>query len=78
MCIRDRDDPGLFLFYCLRGPWPGHMLLLPEMCIRDRYNTLKDWGMQMLVGTVTSTPCTAVVEESHADNMLSLIHIFPH
>ena len=23
----------------------------------------------MLVGTVTSTPCVAVVEESHADNM---------
>ena len=26
----------------------------------NAYNTLKDWGMQMLVGTVTSTPCTAV------------------
>ena len=25
--------------------------------------------MQMLVGTVTSTPCVAVVEETHADNM---------
>ena len=35
----------------------------------NAYNTLKDWGMQMLVGTVTSTPCTAVVEETHADNM---------
>lgn len=35
----------------------------------NAYNTLKDWGMQMLVGTVTSTPCVAVVEESHADNM---------
>ena len=35
-------------------------------------NTLKDWGMQMLVGTVTSTPCTAVVEESHKDNMYQL------
>ena len=38
----------------------------------NAYNTLKDWGMQMLVGTVTSTPCTAVVEESHADNMFQL------
>lgn len=35
----------------------------------NAYNTLKDWGMQMLVGTVTSTPCVAVVEESHADNL---------
>ena len=35
----------------------------------NAYNTLKDWGMQMLVGTVTSTPCVAVVEETHADNM---------
>ena len=34
----------------------------------NAYNTLKDWGMQMLVGTVTSTPCTA----THADNMFQL------
>ena len=38
----------------------------------NAYNTLKDWGMQLLIGTVTSTPCTAVVEESHADNMFQL------
>ncbi len=38
----------------------------------NAYNTLKDWGMHMLVGTVTSTPCVAVVEESHADNMFQL------
>ena len=38
----------------------------------NAYNTLKDWGMQMLVGTATSTPCTAVVEETHADNMFQL------
>ena len=38
----------------------------------NAYNTLKDWGMQMLVGTVTSTPCVAVVEETHADNMFQL------
>lgn len=38
----------------------------------NAYNTLKDWGMQMLVGSVTSTPCTAVVEETHADNMFQL------
>ncbi len=38
----------------------------------NAYNTLKDWGMQMLVGTVTSAPCTAVVQETEKDNMFQL------
>lgn len=38
----------------------------------NAYNSLKDWGMQMLVGTVTSAPCTAVVEKTQADNMFQL------
>lgn len=38
----------------------------------NAYNTLKDWGMQILMGTVTSTPCQAVVEETHNDNMFQL------
>ena len=38
----------------------------------NAYNTLKDWGMQMLVGTVTSNPCTAVVKETAEDNMFQL------
>lgn len=38
----------------------------------NAYNALKDWGMQMLIGTVTSTPCVAVAEESQADNILQL------
>lgn len=38
----------------------------------NAYNTLKDWGMQILVGSVTSTACTAVVEETHTDNMFQL------
>ena len=38
----------------------------------NAYNTLKDWGMQMLVGTVTSGPCIAVVEKTHEDNMFQL------
>ena len=38
----------------------------------NAYNTLKDWGMQMLVGTVTSNPCTAVVKETYEDNMFQL------
>lgn len=43
----------------------------PEKSV-NAYNTLKDWGMQMLIGTTTSTPCVAVVEETHADNMFQL------
>lgn len=38
----------------------------------NAYNSLKDWGMQMLMGTVTSAPCIAVVEKSHEDNMFQL------
>lgn len=38
----------------------------------NAYNTLKDWGMKILVGSVTSTACTAVVEETHTDNMFQL------
>ncbi|MEE1032127.1 MAG: ABC transporter substrate-binding protein [Ruminococcus sp.] len=38
----------------------------------NAYNNLKDWGMQMLMGTVTSTPCTAVVEKTHEDSMFQL------
>ena len=38
----------------------------------NAYNSLKDWGMQILVGTVTSNPCTAVVEQTHNDNMFQL------
>ena len=38
----------------------------------NAYNTLKDWGMQMLMGTVTSNPCIAVVQKTHEDNMFQL------
>lgn len=38
----------------------------------NAYNTLKDWGMQMLIGTVTSAPCTAVEAEAMNDNMFLL------
>lgn len=38
----------------------------------NAYNSLKDWGMEMLMGTVTSTPCQAVVEETKKDNMYQL------
>ena len=38
----------------------------------NAYNSLKDWGMQMLMGTVTSTPCKAVSSETEVDNMFLL------
>lgn len=38
----------------------------------NAYNILKDWGMQILVGTVTSAPCIAVEAEASADNMFLL------
>lgn len=38
----------------------------------NAYNTLKDWGMQMLMGTVTSTPCIAVADLTNTDNMFQL------
>ena len=38
----------------------------------NAYNTLKDKGIQMLVGTVTSKPCIAVGAESAVDNMFQL------
>lgn len=38
----------------------------------NAYGVLKDWGMQMLMGTVTSIPCTAVSTEAAADNMFML------
>lgn len=38
----------------------------------NAYNTLKDKGMQMLVGTTTSKPCIAVGAESAADNMFQI------
>lgn len=38
----------------------------------NAYNTLKDWGAQMIIGSVTSNPCIAVGEKTHEDNMFQL------
>ena len=43
----------------------------PEKSV-NAYNTLKDWGMQILEGTVTSKPCQAVGAEALNDNMFLL------
>ncbi len=38
----------------------------------NAYNSLKDWGMDMLLGTTTSAPCIAVSAESVNENMFQL------
>ena len=38
----------------------------------NAYNTLKDWGMQMLVGTTTTTPCIAVAGKTASDNLFQI------
>ncbi len=38
----------------------------------NAYNTLKDWNMQILAGTVTSAPCLAVAEKTFEDNVFQL------
>jgi branched-chain amino acid transport system substrate-binding protein len=38
----------------------------------NAYNTLKDWGAQVIAGCVTSTPCAAVATEAYADRMFML------
>jgi len=38
----------------------------------NAYNTLKDWGMNVLLGTVTTAPCIAVSAETEADGMFEI------
>ncbi len=38
----------------------------------NAYNSLKDWGMQILMVTVTTTPCVAVSEKTAEDGMFEL------
>ncbi len=43
----------------------------PEKSV-NAYNSLKDWNMQILMGTVTSKPCVAVAAKTAEDNMFML------
>ena len=38
----------------------------------NAYNNLKDWGMQVSLGSVTSTPCVATGAETYADRIFAL------
>lgn len=38
----------------------------------NAYNNLMDWGMQVLVGTVTTTPCVAVSAETNKDRVFEI------
>ena len=44
----------------------------PEKSV-NAYNTLKDWGMQVFLGSVTSTPGVATAAESNADHKLLML-----
>ena len=43
----------------------------PEKSV-NAYNTLKDWGLQILVGTTTTNPCVAVSALTNADRIFEL------
>ena len=43
----------------------------PEKSV-NAYNSLWDWGAQMIVGSVTTTPCIAVATEAYNDRMFLL------
>ena len=38
----------------------------------NAYNTLKDWGMQLSLGSVTSKPCEATSAENYSDRIFAL------
>ncbi|ERL12084.1 receptor family ligand-binding protein [Coriobacteriaceae bacterium BV3Ac1] len=38
----------------------------------NAYNNLKDWGLQILVGTTTTAPCVAVSDKTNKDNIFEL------
>ena len=43
----------------------------PEKAV-NAYNALKDWGMQISLGSVTSKPCEATAAETYADRIFAL------
>ena len=43
----------------------------PEKAV-NAYNALKDWGLQVLVGTTTTNPCVAVSALTNADRIFQL------
>lgn len=43
----------------------------PEKAV-NAYQQLQDWGAQIIIGTVTTSPCVAVASEAFADRMFML------
>lgn len=43
----------------------------PEKAV-NAYNTLKDWGMQISLGSVTSKPCEVTAGDTFADRIFAL------
>ncbi len=38
----------------------------------NAYNTVRDWGAKIILGSVTSAPCIAVAEKTQADNVFQI------
>ena len=45
----------------------------PEKAV-NAYNTLKDWGMQISLGSVTSKPCEVTSGDTFAARIIALTH----
>ena len=70
MAVKEINDAGGINGVQIRFEWQDDEND-PEKAV-NAYNTLKDKGMQILMGTVTSMPCTAVVAKTNEDNMFQL------
>ena len=42
----------------------------------NAYNTLKDWGMQIFAGAVTTSPCLAIAPSAVEDQIFSYANFF--
>lgn len=70
MAVKEINEAGGINGVPVRFEWQDDVND-PEKSV-NAYNTLKDKGMQILMGTVTSSPCTAVVAKTNEDNMFQL------
>ena len=70
LAVKEINEAGGINGYLVRFEWQDDEHDAEKSV--NAYNTLKDKGMQILMGTVTSGPCTAVVAKTAEDNMFQL------
>ena len=70
LAVKEINEAGGINGYQVRFEWKDEENDAEKLV--NAYNTLKDKGMQILMGTVTSGPCTAVVAKTAEDNMFQL------